>query len=242
MRLFKPIGVLLVALALSAIALAATASAAETLWKWLPGSVGETFKGKSGIIEFRSTDEGKASAIACKKSTISLTETTTKIASELIKEGSTEGKDATLALFIVDIEGCSFAGLTINSVGDKSGGILWHIEAHNCMIGPGKFGLLLALLQVHLEVPATKSLMLLRGAVIGELLGAKEGEKFLTYKLDLNAPEGVQAIKKCEGGVENKLESSLDGVTFFPTTVEVKEGVIEFDMTKNIEGEEMMEK
>jgi hypothetical protein len=236
MRLFKLIGALLAALALSAIVLVATASAAETLWKWLPGSVGETFKGKSGIVEFRSTDEGKALTITCKKSTISLA------GSELIKEGSTEGKDATLVLFLDDDEECSSLGLPINSVGDKAGIILWHVEGHGCLIGKGKFGWLLEILQVHLEIPAAKILMLLRGAVIGELLGGKEGEKLLTYKLDLNAPGGVQAIKLCEGGKENKLESSLNGVTFFPTTVEAKEAVLEFDMTKDTAGEEMMEK
>jgi hypothetical protein len=242
MRLFKLVGALLVALALSAMALAATASAAETLWKWLPGSAGETFKGKTGATIFTSTEEGKALSIACKNSTVSLIEPATKVASELLKEGSTEGKDATLALFIVDFAGCKSLGLPINSVGDKAEIILWHIEAHNCMIGKGKFGWLLSLLQVHVEVPAVKALILLRDAVIGELLGAKEGEHVLTYKLDLNAPGGLQEVKKCEGGVENKLEFSLDGINFFAASLDAKEGALEFDMTKDTAGEEMMEK
>jgi hypothetical protein len=241
MRLFKIIGALAVVLAFSAVAVA-TASAAETLWKWLPGSVGETFKGKSGPAELKSTDEGKALTIPCKESTISLTEPETKVVSELIKEGATEGKDATLSLFVVDFKGCKTLGLGINSAGDKTEVILVHIEAHNCMIEKGKFGLLLKILPIHLEVPAAKVLILVRGAVIGQLLGAKEGEKVLTYKLDLNAPGGVQEIKKCEGGVENTLEASLDGVNFFPATEEAKEGTLEFDMTKDTAGEEMMEK
>jgi hypothetical protein len=241
MRLFKIIGALAVVLAFSAVAVA-TASAAETLWKWLPGSVGETFKGGSKEATLSFKEEEKTLTVTCKKSTISLTEPETKVASELIKEGSTEGKDATLALFIVDFEGCTFLGLAVNSTGDKAGIILTHIEAHNCMIGKGKFGLLLIPLQVHLEVPAAKALILIRGAVIGELLGAAEGTKVLTYKLDLNAPGGVQAIKKCEGGSENELFASLDGVNFFLASEEAKEGVLEFDMTKDTLGEEMMEK
>jgi len=48
MRIFKLIGALVVVLAFSVVAVATSASAKETLWKWLPGSVGETMKGKSG--------------------------------------------------------------------------------------------------------------------------------------------------------------------------------------------------
>jgi len=154
-------------------------------------------------------------------------------------------KDATLALLIIHTEGCKALGLPINSVGDKSEIILAHVEAHNCMIGPGKFGWLLKLLPMHLEVPAAKILILVRGDVLGQLLGAKEGEKVLTYKLDLNTvkkEDKEQELKKCEGGTEEKLEASLDGVTFFPAFQDVEESVVEFDMNKDKEGEEMMEK
>jgi len=255
MRTLRFIGALAAMLTFSAIGVATTASAAEILWKWLPGSVGETFKGGSGEILWTTKFGESAFKIKCAKASLLLTytfkpkegeqEKEVTASSELVEKGSTEKKDATLSLWIVHVEGCSTAGLTLNSMGDKSGIILLHVEEHNCMISAAKkeFGVLLEALPGHIEVPALKgTLVLLRGAVIGLLLGAKEKEKVLTYKLDLNAPGGVQEIKKCEGGVENKLEVSLDGVKFEPETVEAKEGVVEFDMTKDTAGEEMMEK
>jgi hypothetical protein len=241
MRLFKIIGGLAVVLAFSAIAVA-TASAAETLWKWLPGSVGETFKGGSGKAVLSTVDEGKTLTIECTKSTLLLTDTELKVSSELLKEGATNEKDATLALLVIHFEKCKSLGLPINSTGDKAEIILVHVEAHNCIIGPGKFGILLKPLQVHLELPAAKLLILVRGDVLGLLLGAKEGEKVLTYTLDLNAKEGAQEFKKCEGGEEEKLEASLDGVIFNSATESAAEGKLEFDMTKDTAGEEMMEK
>jgi len=255
MRTFKLIAAMALVLAFSAIGVAATASAAEILWKWLPGSVGETLKGGSGKATLTTKFGGAAFTIECAKSTLLLTYTFKKgegenptevtASSELVKEGSTEGKDATLSLLIIHFEKCLSFGLPVNSVGDLKEIILVHVEEHNCMINAKEkeFGVLLVPLQVHLEVPAAKALILVRGAVIGLLLGAKEKEKVLTYKLDLTAPGGVQSIKKCEGGVENKLEAALlNGEKFEPATEEAKEGVLEFDMTKDKEGEEMMEK
>jgi len=243
MRLSKFIGAIVVALAFSAIAVA-TASAVETLWKWLPGSAKETFKGKSGKATLTSAFESgkKLVGFVCTKSLLLLTDATLKVSSELLEEGSTEGKDATLALLIIHFEGCTSGGLPVNSLGDSSGIILVHVEAHNCMIGAGKFGILLKPLLVHLEIPSIKALIFVRGDVLGQLLGTG---LTLTYTLDLNAPgtPPVQEFKKCEGGEEEKLESSLDGgVTYSPSTEDAKEGVLEFDMTKDLNGEEMMEK
>jgi hypothetical protein len=248
MRLFKLIGALAVVLAFSALAVA-TASAAETLWKWLPGSVGETLKGKSAKATLTSTDPGVGTlTITCAKSSLLLSakEEEKEVKSELVEKGSTEKKDATLSLLVVVFEECTALGLPVNSVGAPAKTILVHIEEHNCMISvpEKKFGVLLEILPLSLEVPAIKAGILVRGAVIGQLLGAKEGEKVLTYKLDLNAPGGTsQEIKKCEGGVENKLEAALDATgKFEPAFEEAKEGVLEFDMTKDTAGEEMMEK
>jgi hypothetical protein len=245
MRLYKLIGALTVALTFSFVAVT-TASAAETLWKWLPGSVGELFKGKSEKTLLTTIDEGKTSTFDCPKSLLLLTakEEGKEVESQLLEEGSTGGKDATLALLINQLEGCTFAGLAINSVGAKSGIILVHIEAHNCMIAPKDFGVLLKILPLSLEIPAIKIGILFRGAVIGLLEGAKEGTKALTYGLNLKAPGGTsQEIKKCEGGVENKLEAALDATGVFnPAFEEAKASTLEFDMTKDIEGEEAMEK
>ena len=85
----------------------------------------------------------------------------------------------------------------------------------------------------------------MRGDVPGLLLKGKEGEKVLTYELDVrtvNKEDLVQEFKKCEGGTEEKLEASLDGVKFEPAFLDVEKAVVEFDMTKDKEGEEMMEK
>jgi len=250
MRLFKLIGALIVVLVFSAVSVA-TASAVETLWKWLPGSVGETFKGGTGKAKILALDEKGAKTISftCKKSTILLTDETLKASSELLKEGSTEGKDATLALIIRHFEGCEISGtgLQLSSTGDIAGIILDHIEAHNCMIKKGDFGILLLMLPLTLENQALKIKITVRGDVLG-LLEGKEKEKLLTFKLNLKTAGGEtnkfkqQEFLKCEGGELGKLEASLDGITFEPMSEEVEGGALEFDMTKDKEGEEMMEK
>src|SRR3978361_1163961 len=124
MRSLKLIGAMFVVLAFSAVAVA-TASAAETLWKILPGSVGETFTGKSG----KATLQQKGGiSITCASSSIALSST------ELLKEGATSEKDATLSKATVDFEKCTSAGLPTNSVSDASGIILVKVNIHNCMI------------------------------------------------------------------------------------------------------------
>jgi hypothetical protein len=243
MRTLKIIGALVLVLAFSAIAVA-TASAVETLWKWLPGSAKETFTGKSGKITFGATFEKTAFAFVCTKSLTLLTDSVLKVSSELLEEGSTAGKDATLALLITHMEGCTIAGLPAKSEGDSSGIILVHVEEHNCMIKPGDFGVLLKPLPLHIELPALGILILVLGDVLG-LLEGKEGEKKLTFGLNLKTvkSEGKeQEFLKCEGGEKEELKASLDGVTFVPATEEAVAGSLTFDMTKDKEGEEMMEK
>jgi hypothetical protein len=244
MRTFKLIGALIVVLAFSAVAVA-TASAAETLWTWLPGSAGETFKGTSGEAVLSAKDEGKTLTVKCKKSTLLLSDTVEgkEVHSELLKEGSIEGKDATLALMIIHFEGCLALGLAANSPGDTKEIILVHVEEHNCMIEPKDFGVLLKILPLHIEIPSLKGvLILVEGSVIG-LLEGKEGEKLLTFKLNLKTNAAKeQEFLKCSGGEKDELKASLDGVKFEPATEEAKTGTLEFDMTKDTAGEEMMEK
>ena len=134
MRTFKLTGALAVVLAFSALG-AATASAAEILWKLLPGSAGETFTGSSGTIRFT----GSFGTITCTAASILLADAT------LLEEGSTEKKDATLALAFIHFTGCATAGLAINSVGDEPKVILLHVHIHTCMLAPGHFGLLIKL-------------------------------------------------------------------------------------------------
>jgi hypothetical protein len=242
MRFVKLISALVVVSAFIAIAVATTASAAETLWKWLPGTVGEAFKGSSGKVTINVKEiNGTKIAITCNKSLILLSLGKGELASEFLSEGSTAGKDATLALAILSLESCVLAGLAVNSVGDAAGVILMHLEIHNCMIKPAVFGLLVTPLPLHIELSAVKALLLIRGSFIAELL-SKEKEKLLTHKLNVKETEGLQEIKKCEGGLEDTLEGSLDGTTFAKAGIELEKPVIEFDMIDDKEGEEAMEK
>ena len=230
MRTIKLIGAMFVVLAFSAVA---TASAAETLWKWLPGSVGETFTGKSGKATLQV--KGGISS-TCAKSTIKLT------GAELIKEGSTSEKDATLAIAAIDFEECTAAGLPMNSVGDAAKTILAKLAIHNCMIKAGDFGLLFKLTEeVKVEVPSTKLTIIFKGSFVG-LIEGKAGTKALTFLLNIKQKEGKQEIEKCEGGVAQTLLAKIDVGVFAPAGEEAKEGTLTFDMTKDTEGEEMMEK
>jgi hypothetical protein len=80
---------------------------------------------------------GLGISVTCSKSSLLLTHFELKVRSELLAEGSTEGKDATLALAVAHFKTCSVTDLPFNSVGDKSGVILVHYEIHNCLIKKG---------------------------------------------------------------------------------------------------------
>jgi hypothetical protein len=238
MRIFKLIGALVVVLAFSAVAVA-TASAAETLWKLLPGTVGETFTGKSGKATLQI--KGGAS-IKCEKSTILLTseEVEGKPKSELLKEGSTEGKDATLALAVIKFEGCNSAGLEAHSLGDSAKIILVHVEIHTCMIKKEHFGLLIKPLLVHLEVPEAKQLIEVLGDLVALLEALPTEPKH--FELNITQVAGVQGIEKCEGGEKETLESSVNHGPYIQSGEEAKEGLLLFDGTFDKAGETMMEK
>ncbi len=231
MRTFKLICALIVVLAFTALGVA-NASAAEKLWKLLPGSAGETFTGSSGTATLVNTST--TLTIICKKSTVALAN------ASLLEEGSTEGKDATLALAIIDFQECTSAGLATNSVGDPAKTILVHVEIHTCLIKANDFGLLIKVLQVHLEVPAAGKLILIRGAVIGLFEGV-EGTKAKTFglKVATNAAK-EQEIQKCEGGEVNKLEAATEGEVFSAATENAEKGALTFDGTKDKAGEEPM--
>jgi hypothetical protein len=231
MRIFKLIGALVVALAFSAVAVS-TASAAETLWRWLPGTVGETFEGKTGEVTLQMKGGG---TIKCQKSLVLLSNAEAKVNSELIKEGSTEGKWATLALALIDFESCTTAGLSINSLGDKPGIVLAHVEIHNCLIKKEHHGLLIKPLPLHIEVPAVKELLEVTGnfiALIQPLISEPRH-----FELNITQKEGIQGIEKCEGGNAETLLVSVNEGAFVQSGEEAKEGLLLFDK----EGQEMME-
>jgi hypothetical protein len=232
MRTFRLLGALVVALAFSAVVVA-SASAAEVLWKWLPGSAGETFTGKTGKITWQ--QKGGAS-ITCNKSLILLTFGGAN--SELLKEGSLEGKDATLALALMHAEECATGGLSINSAGDASKIILIHLEIHNCMIALGDFGLLIKYLPVSLEVPSTKLTISLEGALIAPVTATTEKVRFEPF---IEQKEGKQTIESCKEGTVQTLKAKVDTGENKQTGEEAKEGFLTFDATKDTEGEELME-
>ena len=109
MRTYKLIAAMIMVLAFSAMAVA-TASAAETLWRWLPGSAKETFKGTAGPGTLQESKEGTkgGSAIKCQKSEILLTDSALKASSELLEN------EAKLALAIVHFSSCKAFGLAAN--------------------------------------------------------------------------------------------------------------------------------
>jgi hypothetical protein len=218
MRTFKIVGALLAVLALTAVA-AATASAEVVLWKFLPGKVGETFKGESGKAKLQA--KGSAS-IECKKSETKAKE------GELLEEGATEGKDATLALAFIHFSGCTSAGLAVKSDGDSSGIILDHLEIHSCTLSGGRWGLLIATLPVHIEVVATGLLFVVTGNFVSELVAA-EGPPSKKWNLNINQTEGKQEIESCEGGTAQSLQTAIDGGANIQSGEAAKEGAIEFE-------------
>ncbi len=234
MHTHKLIGALAIALALSVIGIS-TASAAETPWQWLPGSVGETFTGKSGPITFQ--QKGGAS-ISCTSATILLTDGALKVSSELTE--GTEGKDAKGALLIIHLAGCKTLGTGMNSDGDEKETVLAHYEIKNCITNKAAktFGLLFKLLPLHLEIPLVKQLLNVEGSFVAEIKAVTK----LQYTLVIEQKEGAQKIEKCEGGEVETLKSKLGNEANRQTGVAAEKGEITFDMTKDKEGEEMMEK
>jgi hypothetical protein len=226
MRTFKLIFGLALVLAFGAIGVA-SASAAETLWPWLPGSAKETFSGKSGTFTWQ-IDGGES--FTCAKSLILLT------GSELTENA------AKLWLATIHLEGCkeSLFGQPINSLGDASGVILIHIVLHTCMITKGDFGVLVKPLPIHLEIPNLGQLIAIQGSFVGRiklLVGDKKH-----YELEITQKNGLQTIEKAEGGVKENLEASTNEGAFVETAIEAKEGLLLFDGTIDKAGEEMMEK
>ncbi len=138
MRIFKLIGVLVCALAVSAIAVI-TASAST-----LPGVAKTSITGSSE----KATLQVKGGAsITCPKSTLT---------GEVLSTSE--------SLAVIAYSGCTTAGLPFNSLGDASGVILVHVEIKEC---PSNAAILeLKALPIHLEVPATKLLLAIEGTAL----------------------------------------------------------------------------
>jgi hypothetical protein len=205
MRVFKLTGAMVIVLAFTAIA-TATASAAETLWTWLPGATGTKFTGSSGKATLEKKSTGK---ITCESSTA---------AGEITGE-------KTLALATVDFKGCTAFGLSALTLGDSKGLILVHLEIHNCRIATGSnAGLLIKPLPVHITIPSIGTLLLIEGSFVAELKPNKKLAK--TFELVIAQSKGVQALEKCEGGKAETLLTSENGGAFEQSGEEAEKGTI----------------
>jgi hypothetical protein len=213
MRILKLAGALIAVLALTAVA-TATASATEILWPWLPGAEGTKFTGKSAKATLQIKGSG---SITCAESSA---------------EGEIQ-KEKTLGLAVINFgKACTIAGLPVNSLGDASGTILVHVEIHNCLIATGRYGLLIKVLPLHLEIPSTKLLLSVEGALIAEVTPANK--KAAKFNLVVEQKEGKQTIEKCEGGTAQTLLTSLDGGEFKVSAEEAKEGTITFTTEQEV--------
>ncbi len=213
MRTFKLISALIMVLAFTAI-VASTASAAETLWLFLPGLEGETFTAKSGKLTLQ---EKTGAAIQCQETSISLV------------DGTIVGTTKTLALAILHIGKCAVTGITFNSLGDPAGIVLKHVEIHTCIISTSPLvgGLLIKLLPLHLEVPAAKLLIEITGSFVAPITPNETKTK--KYKLDIKQIAGLQEIKLCLGGSEETLLVSDDGKEPIQSGLEAENFELSFD-------------
>jgi hypothetical protein len=227
MSTFKLICALALVLVSSAIAVA-TASAAETLWRFLPGSAKETFTGKSGSVLF----EYAGDKLACTGSTILLV--SGGFSSELIENG------ATLALALIRFTGCQAEHLSVNSEGDEKEVILAHLEIHDCLIKKGDLGLLLKILPVRVLVLILDSIVELSGAFIALILPLEAKDK-KHFELNIKQTGGIQEIEKCEGGERQTLKAKFNTEPAQNVGVGFSAPLLLFDGTKDKEGEELME-
>jgi len=240
MRMFKLLCAMALVLAFCMIGVA-TASAAETLWPFLPGTVGETFTGKLHEKTKAFLQEEGGARIECAAASI-LLET-----SILLKNGSTEGKDATLWLATIHFSGCKALGLEVHTKGDEKEILLVHIEGHNCLIEWLKVAKLDGVLILPLEV------VILSGKgetekVITTVLDKafEEGGKKLStafvaplkkigvseYLLDARQTEGKQEVEKCEGSeVTDRLKTLLNGAAKETNAGEEVKAILLFDKT-----------
>jgi hypothetical protein len=201
--MFKLGSALIAVLALTAIA-ASTASAAETLWKWVPGAEKAAFTATSGKAKLEGVNKAK---ITCESSSV------------LAGEGKLT-KEQTLGEAMIHFKGCTALGFPINSLGDdnESGVILVHVDLHNCIIASAptlRAGILFTLTEVHLDIPALGGLLIIvKGSFVAEVSSELKKAK-LTHTLAIKQTGGKQAVEKCEGGSKDTLLAKTDAEAAF---------------------------
>ncbi len=214
MRSFKIAGALIAVVAFTCLAIASSASAEITLWKFLGVKAGTHFSGKSGKATLQVKGSG---TITCKESKTN----------EKESEITEPEENPTLTLAILVFSGCKAFGLAAESLGEASGTIRTHLHAHNCVLENGNPGTIIEPLPIHIDIPSTGLLILVEGSFVAEAVpvGAQPTK---TWELVVSQKEGVQGIEKCKGGTALSLVSSVDGEAFTQSGEEAKEGSLEY--------------
>jgi hypothetical protein len=191
MQRFRILGVALLAIfALGAVA-AVAANAEEG---FLPRKTNDfTFEGTAKNKPTLETTAG--STIACEKLTGSGTLKSDKQAEKVT----------------LDFDGCSALGFPDNTLGDTSGLLLLtEAAASVCLLTGGGFGLIIEPKEVHIEVPAISTLLLVKGSVIGKITTVGPAKE---YGVEFAGTKGKQNITECVDKVEHKLLVSTNGGT-----------------------------
>ncbi len=214
MRILKLAAATAAASALAAFAVATTASAEITLWKYLGLPVGTHFSGRTGKATLQIKGSG---TITCKESKL------TEKESEITEPEA----NPTLALAIITFTGCKAFGLADESLGAASGTIVAHLHMHNCALENGGPGEIVEPLPIHIEIPSTGLLITIEGRFVLELtpVGAQPTK---IWDPVIEQKEGVPAITKCQGGEALTLSTSVDGSEFTPSAEEAKEPMFEY--------------
>jgi hypothetical protein len=183
MKRLRIIGLMLLAL-LSLGAFAASMASAE---EGVLPTEGFTGKGTAQTLETLSVEGKESEKIAC-------------TAVSILEGVFTNDKEGTANLHFT---GCTATALkvAVNSLGDEPKVILEKVNFTICLVEPKTlvFGIAItgAKDPVHIEVPAVKSLILVKGTVIAELEGA--GLKGKAFKYKLSGEKGDQKFAlKCE--------------------------------------------
>jgi hypothetical protein len=202
MQRYKTLGAAFTALlALTALLSAITAATASAeLPEFLPGTAGTKFTSLSGPGTLQTEKKGE---IHCEKDE-----------DEGVLLSSTE------ALVTVDFLKChaheGALEAPIRSLGDPKETILVHLETLLCYINKAnkEVGVNAHILPLHLEVESSlvKKLYEVIGWAIGKITPVNTPT--LSFLISWKQTGGVQALKKCEGRVEETLLTSENGGAF----------------------------
>jgi hypothetical protein len=135
---------------------------------------------------------------------------------ENLLEGMVNGEQ-TATVKNINFQKCKGFGIVpVNSLGDAAETVLTgELTGHLCFTNkaPLEVGLVLKLVNpLHIEIPATKELFVVRGIVIGEF--SPVGKKAKEFHLAYMQSKGTQEPVQCIGGAVEDLEISINGGAF----------------------------